>query len=149
MDVYYWFYNMTKFEINTEPVYENFVLPLAKGFGYYFNDEERIKMIEDIIERNEWEKTDTILIIPDCDYCMKFIYKKGEIIKEIEETKVIIELRESIEKETNKLFNFEDIDGNLIELRKSIEKETNKLFNFQNIEENPSVIAEEENEINK
>ena len=30
MDVYYWFYNMTKFEINTEPVYENFVLPFKK-----------------------------------------------------------------------------------------------------------------------
>jgi len=133
MDVYYWFYNMTKFEINTEPVYENFVLPLAKGFGYYFNDEEKIKMIEDIIESNEWEKTDTILIIPDCEYCAKFIYKKGEIIKETEETKVIIELRESIKKETNKLFNFKDIDGK--ELRESIEKETNKLFNFQDIED--------------
>jgi len=122
MGVYYWFYNMTKFEINTQPVYQNFGLPWAKSFDSYFNDEERIKIIEDIIERNDWEKTDTILVIPDYDYCMKFIYKKGEIIKETEETKVIIELRESIENETNKLLN-EFINTNTFECENDHELE--------------------------
>ena len=111
MGVSYWFFNMTTFQINTKPVYQNYGLLWAKGFDTHYTKTEKIIIIEDIIDRNMWNKTDTILILPDYSYCATYVYEDGLLTeKKEEETMVISHLRISISEQTMMLSKFNDLD---------------------------------------
>lgn len=116
MGVYYYFYNMTKAEVNYKPIAQNFKLPFMKNFNNYISKHKQLQIVKEIIKLNEnWCDTDVIIVIPDYENYPKYIYTERDIkgkkmcnyslIEEYNETHIILELRNLI---LNKMNEFMD-----------------------------------------